>query len=223
MEWLKRKLFVAYRRVGLGFLNWHGKWKLDRLHYVSLLASRPPQAIAPVWSDLWFLYRTVRARKPKVVLEFGSGCSSIIMAQALADNARQGSSGFLHSLDSEPHWGELTIASLPMHLKPFCEVILTAAVPTDLDGTPVWRYRDVPDVVPDFIYLDGPKFTKERRAAVDVLDIEDRLPQNFCLLVDARLKNCALLERHFKRHHHKTFRPIIKNTTYELTGESPEN
>ncbi len=103
MSRIKRKLSIAYRKAGLALLNSQGRRALDRLGYLSLFNARPADAKPPVWSDLWAIYRQVRERRPKVLLEFGSGCSTIIYAQALADNAAEGAPGFLHSLDADAH------------------------------------------------------------------------------------------------------------------------
>ena len=104
---------IAYRKAGLAVLDHQGHRALARLGYVSLFDARPAAAKPPVWSDLWAIYNQVRERKPKVLLEFGSGCSTIIYAQALADNSAEGAPGFLYSLDAEAHWGQITIASMP--------------------------------------------------------------------------------------------------------------
>ncbi len=184
-----------------------------RLHLVD---ARPADAKPPVWSDLWAIYSQVRERKPKVMLEFGSGCSTIIQAQALADNTAQGAPGFLHSLDADARWGQVTINSMPEHLRQYCDITLTERVEDMLGDVPVWRFAQIPDVVPDMIYLDGPALTPERRAAIDVLDMEERFPAGFRLLVDGRSFNRTLLEKHFKRRYDRRHRPILKSTTYDL-------
>ncbi len=216
MSWIKQKLAIAYRKAGVAVLNHRGRRALGRLGYLSLFDARPADAKPPVWSDLWAIYSQVRERKPKVMLEFGSGCSTIIQAQALADNTAQGAPGFLHSLDADARWGQVTINSMPEHLRQYCDITLTERVEDMLGDVPVWRFAQVPDVIPDMIYLDGPALTPERRAAIDVLDMEERFPAGFRLLVDGRSFNRALLEKHFKRRYDRRHRPILKSTTYDL-------
>jgi len=213
---------IAYRKSSLAVLDRQGRRAFGRLGYLSLFDARPAASKPPVWSDLWAIYSQVRERKPKVLLEFGSGCSSIIYAQALADNAAEGSPGFLHSLDADAHWGQVTIDSMPKHLRQYCNIILTQRVEDMLGGVPVWRFALVPEVTPDMIYLDGPALTAERRAAVDVLDMEDQFPPGFRLLVDARTFNCRLLERHFKRRYHRHHTKVQKMTTYDLLSDQAD-
>lgn len=211
---LGRKFVTAYHIAGFAILKIGGWLALRRLGYLSLFIPRLGKP--PVWSDLWAIYSQVRERKPKVILEFGSGCSTIIFAQALADNTAEGAPGFLYSLDTDAHYGQLVIDAMPEHLAPFYNITLTERVEATLDDTLVWRFADVPDVTPDFIYLDGPALTKDRRAAIDVLDMEERFPVGFRLLVDGRAFNRALLEKHFKRRYKKHRRPTLKATTYDL-------
>ena len=216
MSRIKQKMAIAYRKAGLAVLDYQGYRALARLGYVSLFDARPAAAKPPVWSDLWAIYNQVRERKPKVLLEFGSGCSTIIFAQALADNSAEGAPGFLYSLDAEAHWGQITIASMPEHLRSFCDITITERVEDMLADVPVWRFAKIPDIVPNMIYLDGPALTPERRAAIDVLDMEERFPPGFRLLVDGRSFNRALLEKHFNRRYERHHRPILKSTTYDL-------
>lgn len=213
---LRSLAYRLYRKAGLSLAEPWSRRRLDALGYLSLFEHRPADAKPPVCSDLWFIYRQIRERRPRLVLEFGSGCSTYVYAQALADNAAEGAPGFLHSLDADSHWGQVTIDSMPAHLREWCEVRITPRVEAEIDGVPVWRFAEVPDVVPDFIYLDGPALTPERRAAIDVLDLEPRLSKGAAILVDGRLYNCALLEKHFTRRVAKRHNRLLKNTLYEL-------
>ena len=215
-DWVQIKALAAYRKAGLAVLNRRGRKSLAVHGYTRLFDDRPANAKPPIWSDLAFLYRSVRERRPKVIVEFGSGCSTVIQAQALADNAAEGAPGFLYSLEADARWGEVTRNSLSPYLREHCELIVTPAIESDLDGLPVWRYRDVPEVTPDLVYLDGPALTPDRWAAVDVLDMEPRFPPGFRLVVDGRYRNCDLLEQHFRRRYRRKRRIVLKHTVYDL-------
>lgn len=199
-----------------------GRFELGRRGYVSLFNARPPDAYPPDWADLWFIYQTVRERKPATVLEFGSGCSTIMIAQALADNAAEGSPGHLHSLDTKPEpggtdWAQVTLDSIPGDLKQFCTLKSTSVSLSEYEGHPVWRYDEVPDISPDFIYLDGPDFVNSpHKVAANVLDLEPGFSPEFRLLVDGRTKNCSFLDAHFKKRYRKTNHQWLHNTVYDL-------
>src|SRR5262249_3339590 len=86
------KRYLAHPRQALRAEKraWGLYFARRRLHRMGLTAmyDHMPHAVlyAPDWSDLLHIYQLVRRRKPKVVLEFGSGCSTVMFARALADN-----------------------------------------------------------------------------------------------------------------------------------------
>lgn len=222
MKLFWQRVYAALHLVAHKVLSVPGKMALAKRGYVSLFDGRPPEAYPPDWADLWSIYRMIRKCRPATVLEFGSGCSTIMTAQALADNATGGAPGHLYSLDTKPEpggvdWGQKTLDSIPAHLKQYCTLRVTPVVLSKFEGRPVWRYENVPDISPDFIYLDGPDFVHSpHKVAVDVLDLESRFGPGFRLLVDGRIKNCMFLDAHFKRVYHKTYRRFLHNTIYDL-------
>jgi hypothetical protein len=49
------------------------------------------------------------------------------------------------------------------------------------------------------IYLDGPTFTRERKIAIDILDMEEKLQPGMVLIIDGRKRNTDFLRNHLKR------------------------
>lgn len=193
------------------FSRW-AKFKLRK--HLSLLKKRQqvtPSAFPPDYPDLWFLYKTVRKRKPKVILEFGCGCSTIILAQALKDNG----SGFLHSLDCDPYWVEETKKAIPDYLNRFCSIQYSKKIETEYKGIPVFRHGDIPVTMPDILYLDSPELTEERKVAIDPLDMEESFPPNFYMVVDGRRVNVAFLKRHLKGKYKFTNKWLLGSSTFE--------
>ena len=210
------KVKNGLRHAAAWGLNRQARRAFAQKGILGLSAGRRAGAKPPVWSDLWFLYMAVTVLKPKVILEFGSGCSTIAMAQALADNAAKGSPGMLYSLDADPKWGQVTIDSMPDHLRELVDLRITPADPIDYEGTPAWRHREVPDVTPDLVYLDGPALEPGRKVAVDVLDLEPRLPVGVRIVVDGRMRNVEFMDRHLTRKVRRKHNSFLKNTVYEV-------
>jgi hypothetical protein len=75
----------------------------------------------------------------------------------------------------------------------------------------------VPDVVPDLLYLDGPPLSAARPVAVDPLDLEDRFPRGFTMVVDGRRSNVEFLKRHLRRTYRVHERRRFHNTLFALT------
>lgn len=163
--------------------------RLKKLGMAELLLPKPTSqvqgvtALPPRWEDLWTLYSIVRAKKPKLVLEYGSGVSTILLAQALWQNG----SGRLISLENAPEWVEVTRSRLPDHLREVCALRLSQPVIKTMrgfyDGRRVpwarrkrfgkrthWarmdrpltvgatglHYEEAGELRPDFILIDGP-------------------------------------------------------------------
>jgi hypothetical protein len=108
-------------------------WGWIRLRrHVSLefLKKRPPGAFRPDYADLWFLYRLIRKKKPRCILELGGGCSTVVLAAALRQNYLEATDikGQLYSLDVEEFWVQVTEKTLPPDLRPYCEISYTPAL-----------------------------------------------------------------------------------------------
>jgi predicted O-methyltransferase YrrM len=164
-------------------------WRTGALGPLNQFTRRqPPGAFGPDYSDLHFLYQLLRERRPETVLEFGSGCSTAVIATALRDNRR----GHLWSVDGDADWARATEEALPEGLRAFVTVVHSPVLEDDRDVLG-WRYEHVPEIDPDFVYLDGPGHTRERKVAFDVLDIESRFRPGFVLVVDGRGRNAHYL------------------------------
>ena len=206
----------AYSRAGRAAQNERGRRALERLGYHRLFDLRPSNSIPPVWGDLWHLYQTVRQRKPSLILEFGSGCSTIIMAQGLADNGNTNDAAKLVSLESEFRWAAVSEKTIPDALSKFVEIIVAPVDKAEHSGFPVWRHQNVPMGAPDLVYLDGPALTPDRKIAVDMLDMEDRLVPGTRLIVDGRSQNCRFLADEFSRRWSRSWNRFTKQTAFDL-------
>lgn len=194
------------------FLTVWAKFKLRR--YLFLFKKRQsvtPGAFPPDYLDLWFLYETVRKRMPRVVLEFGCGCSTIILAQALKDNG----SGFLYSLDCDPYWIEAAKKTIPDYLGRFYSIQYSKKIETEYRGIPVFRHGGTLAITPDILYLDSPELTEERQAAVDPLELENSFPPNFYMIVDGRRLNVEFLKKYLKGKYKFKNKWLFGNSTFE--------
>lgn len=200
--------FLAYDQIYRRF----GAVELGRRGYLNFLRHRPPNSIRPDCADLWFLYRLVRKRRPRCVLEFGSGCSTVIMAYALRENG----GGVLYSVDADPYWAQVTKETLPTELQGIATITYSPVSEVEMYGVLGWRHVQIPDVEPDCLYLDGPALTPERRVAVDPLDLEDQFQPGFVMVVDGRPENANFLKRYFRRSYQIMHRKRFANTLFEL-------
>ncbi|MGE0479630.1 MAG: hypothetical protein AB7Q17_04065 [Phycisphaerae bacterium] len=214
-----RRWSAAYVRSMRQREQRRAKARLDRRGWLDSLAARPADAFAPDYADLWFLYTTVRRRRPRVVLEFGSGCSTVMIARALWDNVNgRHTDARLVTVEADARWAEVTRGTLPAHLRAMTDIFVAPAIEDTFAGAPVLRHERLPDVTPDFIYLDGPALSAARPAAIDVLALEPRFPRGFFMVVDGRAENVALLRRALRRQYAVRTNHGLQNTTFALLG-----
>lgn len=154
----------------------------------------------PDWADLLNIYELVRRRKPKVVIEFGSGCSTLMFARALADNG----SGHLYSIETSEHFKKYTESYIPADLKPCITMSLSGIAFGEFGGKKVMWHDTVPVVAPNLVYLDGPDyqdFSSEVEIQADGVLLEEKAPSDYAILIDGRLKPFAFTKANLKRHY----------------------
>ncbi len=215
---------VARPLLGLArtMANIHGGWRLRRLGYLDFVEARPAGALAPQGGDLWFLYRLIRQLKPRLVIELGSGCSTVIFAQALHDNAQDDpeKTGRIISVDGLAEWADVTRESLPAHLAPYCGVRYVPALEEDRGQHPNldlgYRYEELPEGRPDFLYVDGPALQPKRKICFDAMYLQDRFEPGFTMVVDGRHDTVRYLRKHLSGNYRVTRNLVLHNTRFDL-------
>ncbi|MDH5298593.1 MAG: hypothetical protein OEV91_06200, partial [Desulfobulbaceae bacterium] len=166
-----------------------------------------------------------RKRKVFSVLEFGVGWSTIVLADALRrnrndwdrlenkPNIRKSHSFVNFSVDSSQDWIANTEKRIPPELRPYTKLAYSRVQAGTYCGKICHYYQKLPDIVPDFIYLDGPdtmavedqiggiswKNNGRVVMAADLLLLEPVLLPGTLLLVDGRTSNARFLKAHFYR------------------------
>jgi hypothetical protein len=182
------------------------------------------QTILPEWFDLTRLFALIRMRKVTSVMEFGCGFSTAVMAYALGLNdidfgsevrkqLRRTEPFRLFVLDDMEHYLELTKSRLSDESRQRVSFQLSEVRMTSFNGRTCTEYETLPNVCPDFIYLDGPSQgsvvgdvngISTRRPdrfpmACDVLKIEHFLLPGTLLVVDGRTANARFLKSNLQR------------------------
>jgi hypothetical protein len=118
------------------------------------------------------------------------------------------------SVETDEKWKTTTLARIPDPLSSRITITTTGASIGTFRGKICHYYDKLPDIVPDFIYLDGPDpadvagefsgFTfsscPERTVmAADLLRLENIMLPGTTILVDGRTNNARFLARNFDR------------------------
>lgn len=199
----------------------------------------------PQLADLVRLHKIIRQRKSFTILEFGTGYSTVIMADALQKNQEEWDklprkpeirNHFmfqLFSVDASQSWIEHVKSIFPSHLINRVHFQRSEVEIGTFNGQLCHYYKNLPDIVPDFIYLDGPhtkdvkgeinglSFQCDERTVMsaDLLLMESTFLPGTFIIVDGRTNNARFLERNFTRHYKTRWDKEGDVTTFELDEE----
>lgn len=205
-EWLK---YAALRKMQrAGFAKYYDN---DRF---------PVGAYAPDWADLWNIYSLVKARKPNRIMEFGAGCSTLMIAQAVHEIEREtGHRPEFRSYDESEYWVGKLRNYFPPHLLPYCSLEHRQTEVIEVGGRPTITFRDLPkDFRPNFVYVDGPLGRPEAPFISVALAMEDNAPDDYFILVDGLGKTFQFMRQHLKYRYRFTENPIHYYRTCERVG-----
>lgn len=156
---LRRQDFFLFRQI-------EDLWALYR---ETDLPSLPPMRRYSASPDfLRIVMNEVRQRRPKVVLELGSGISTAVIAQQL----KQNQVGHLYSLEDDQAYLRQTQTYLQRaHLASWVSLIHAPLESWSLDGQIYHWYaeRQLPAIDIDLIVMDGPALLADRYCALPAL------------------------------------------------------
>jgi len=182
----------------------------------------------PNLKDLYFIYKIITLSKRLNVLEFGCGFSSIIIRRALEDNKLKYKNinfeemGFKNTfqhfiLDDQIKYIKISKKRNSDYFKKNYiqqKFIFSGCEMTSFNNQVCTQYKKLPNIIPDFIYLDGPDLNKIQGSvnginisknkdftpmSCDILKIENILLPGTIILIDGRGLNSSFLKNNFKR------------------------
>jgi hypothetical protein len=183
----------------------------------------------PEFSDLYFLYKTVRESYSVSILEFGSGYSTLIFAIALYQNYLQFGQEYLKkcthpnpfelmSIDASEYFINKSINRIPKELQKFVKSHCSNVELFEFNGPGgqiVNRWTDLPNFSPDLVYIDGPDPEQIQTKingyqsknfslpmSADILQREFFLWHGTQIILDGRGANAEFLKLNFKRDWH---------------------
>lgn len=203
--------------------------EVDAVQDAAVSSAKPPAAFEekpfePKHADLARLHFLCMSRKPLSVLEFGSGFSTAIMADAMRrlhaeyapwakQNLRNPLPFHVHAVEEEHRFVEITRRRLTGGLDRFATVAHSSVEACLHDNRLATVYSKLPNVAPDFIYLDGPSqyataqeinglslaHPARMPMSADILRLEFLLEPGALILVDGRTANARFLKSYLRR------------------------
>ena len=200
---IKKKFIPIYERKAIDFFK-------SKDFYKYFVSSNKDE-IKPELIDLKNIFELITYRKPKCVLEFGVGFSTICISLALKENEKNGFFGHLYTVDTEKFWIKNTEDKFPSDLKKYVTFHYSPCSVSTVNNQLVSTFDILPNISPNFIYLDGPGssvkgrirglgFDEENRRMVnsDILLYESSSPSDFFILIDRRYVNMNFLINNLK-------------------------
>jgi hypothetical protein len=198
----------------------------------------------PEYDDLCRLHWIALSRKVINALEFGSGYSTAILADAMrtlkkyfgvwAKNSIRCENPFhVYAIEEEQRFLEITQSRIGSKLQTFATVSRSSVDILTHDNRIASVYSKLPNISPDFIYLDGPSqfattqeingfsFNSKARMpmSADILRVEFFLEPGTLILVDGRTANARFLKSYLRRNWAYLHDPIGDIHYFELQEE----
>lgn len=195
----------------------------------------------PDWDDLVRIHQLIRTRRATTVLEFGCGYSTQVIAHALmlneiehgdyvSANLRRANAFEIHVVDDMPAYVEITRNRISKELASRVNFTVAPVSMTTFSGRICTEYESIPNICPDFIYLDGPSqhsavgnvngistaHSDRLPMASDILKIEHFLLPGTFILIDGRTANTRFLIANLQRNWVHTHDPLGDVHTLEL-------
>lgn len=174
--------------------------------------------------DLARIYNLIKSNKPFTVLEFGVGFSTIVIAQALYENEKKFNKNDLKdirnsnmfkvfSVDASEKWINETKKNVPSHLLSYINFNQSDVEIKNINNQICHVYKKIPDINPEFIYLDGPhpldpigkinnisfECLERTPISADILYLESTMLPGTTILVDGRVNNVRFLMNNLRR------------------------
>lgn len=215
-----RKVINFFKKKGLFLLLEAAKEQPLKVNELKRVKPYRPELI-----DLYNLYQFIIKNKRITSLEFGCGWSSLVIALALRENKKKYSAQVKnlrrnnafqnYVVDNEKKY--LNISK--NRIKEFDQTLLkenfflfSKAQIVKNDFRYATEFKELPNINPDFIYLDGPdqfkivgnnKFNIDHKdfapMSADILKIEFFLNPGTIILIDGRGLNSNFLRKYLKR------------------------
>ncbi len=108
-------------------------------------------------SDYVLLHKLIRTKKPKYVLECGTGRSTWVIAHALWQNHNEfGIAGKVVSMESVQQWYDEAIRIFPKEYAAYADIRVSAPTTFMYSFIKGTCYAEVPDLPYEVVFVDGP-------------------------------------------------------------------
>jgi len=152
-KWLVDRMVARRSRAARAYLE--GKTELWEL---MTRAAAGTAITGASYSDYLTLYEQVRTRRPREILECGTGITTVVLAYALMENAAEDRTapGRVTSMEDDREWYDVACARLPDEVADVVDMVHSPKKDGFYKCFRGVQYEEVPDRPYDFVFSDGP-------------------------------------------------------------------
>lgn len=110
--------------------------------------------------DYYTIWENLNKYKPSIILECGSGISTVVFAYYVHSQKKDGKDIKLISMESEKDWHKQVIEIFPSDLINYVTFKCSKRKETQYNGLLGAHYEEIPNLNYDFIFIDGPGLRK---------------------------------------------------------------
>lgn len=188
-HWCRRRLFQALPGIDREIAEY----------------SRQSNTTGTKFPTLWRAVRLILREKPALILEAGTGLSTIVLAAAVKQ-LRAGVPGYagrIVSMESVEHWYETAKRNLPAKYADVVELVLGPRVKYEFLFFRGYRHSNIPSLDYDFVFLDGPSYEDENGGSfcADVFHVVETSSAPVVRgVIDTRVSSVFVLQAVFGSH-----------------------
>ncbi|MGI9407180.1 MAG: hypothetical protein ACR2O4_12495 [Hyphomicrobiaceae bacterium] len=149
---IERRIAARNNRARRTLESMTGLWR-EIMDY-----SKGSEVTGASYSDYLTLHEEIRRRKPREILEFGTGLSTVVLAHALKANMAEGAPpGRITSMEESAEWHATAVGILPPQYTDVVEILHSPKVDGIYKLFRGVQYEEIPDRPYDFVFSDGPE------------------------------------------------------------------
>lgn len=176
---------------------------------------------------LWLAVQTILSIKPKMILESGTGASTIVLSLAVKKLKSEDPTFDckIVSMESVKEWYDVAQENLPEHHSDTVEIIYGPRQKFEASIFRGYIHSNIPDYDYDFVFLDGPSFDDEKGTTfcADALYVYQKSGKKTLLGVfDGRASSAFVIQTLFGKKAVNYFIPSLAGTFHLQGGKSFE-
>ena len=164
--------------------------------------SKQTKSTGTKFPTLYSAVQLIRKNKPKILLESGTGTSTIVLAETLMQLKKSDPSynPTLISMEQHPKWHDMAVKLLPERYKDIVEIRLGEREKFEYAMFRGYCHSNIPLKNYDFVFLDGPSYRDEHGSSSCLDALKVRLNSNVKQIIgviDTRVSSVFVMQNIF--------------------------